>query len=108
MATDPTRQGGEDTAAAEHNVREAEENRDALAAQARRTDRTAPDETNRPVQPSDASRQGLSASPAGPAPSTPRPGADASRAAAENRDALAQGARGVEQSLPRGVDTDQH
>jgi len=106
MATDPTRQGGEDTAGAEHNVREAEDNRDALAAQARRTDRTAHDETSRPVQPSGASRPGMSAAPSSTPPATPRTGADATRAAAENRDALEDEARRVDQSLPPGVDTD--
>ena len=45
--------GSEDTSRAEEHVRNAEENRDALEAQARRTDATTGSETDRPI---DASR----------------------------------------------------
>ena len=47
------RTGSEDTSRAEEHVRNAEENRDALEAQARRTEATTGSETDRPI---DASR----------------------------------------------------
>jgi hypothetical protein len=107
-------------------VREAAENRDALAAQARRTEQTTPADVDQPVQPSDANRQGgmnagspgmvssassgtsssgTSGMSASGSASSNRTGADATRAAAENRDALADEARRVEQTLPPDVDT---
>jgi hypothetical protein len=44
------RTGSEDTSRAEEHVRNAEENRDALEAQARRTDATTGSETDRPIE----------------------------------------------------------
>jgi len=52
------RGGSEDTSRAEEHVRNAEENRDALEAQSRRTDSTAAGETDRPIEGSRAARQG--------------------------------------------------
>jgi hypothetical protein len=52
------RAGSEDTSRAEEHVRNAEENRDALEAQSRRTEATTSGETDRPVEGSRAAQQG--------------------------------------------------
>jgi hypothetical protein len=100
-------QGSEDTRRNEEHVRAAEENRDALAAQARRTDATTDsDTTSRPLQGMDGGSSGTGTSSGGNVhgASGAAPGADAARAAAENRDALADESRRVEQTLPPGVE----
>jgi hypothetical protein len=98
---DPGAQGGEDTTRNEQHVRAAEENRDALAAQARRTEATTDlDTTSRPVE-------GIGGGTSGGgyhASSGARPGADAAQSAAENRDALADESRRVEETLPDGIE----
>lgn len=52
------RSGSEDTSRAEEHVRNAEENRDALEAQARRTEATTSGETDRPIEGSRAAQSG--------------------------------------------------
>jgi hypothetical protein len=47
MAQDNSRRGSEDTTRAVENVRNAQENREALEAQARRVEATTPDDINR-------------------------------------------------------------
>lgn len=80
----------EDTTASREHVQNAEENRDALAAQAERTRATTPPETR-------ATGGGTSTGGTGLA------NTDAVRAAAENRDALAEENRRVAATTPDDV-----
>jgi hypothetical protein len=50
MDRNDANQGGEDNSAAVEHVENAQENRDALAEQARRTEATAGDSANHPIQ----------------------------------------------------------
>ncbi|MBV9108964.1 MAG: hypothetical protein JO306_06135 [Gemmatimonadetes bacterium] len=93
----------EDPSEAREHVRAAEENRDALEAQARRTDATTPDTVDQPVRGMDASR-GTSSSGQG--------SEDASSARAHvseaerNRDALEAQNRRVENTTPDEIRDD--
>jgi len=112
--------GSEDASEARDHVRAAEENRDALEAQNRRTEATAPDRVNTPVGDQGGTSASSGSSTSGTpsssgttydASGSPRPSEDASqarehvRAAEENRDALADENRRVEHTTPPGVDT---
>ena len=91
--------GTEDSSQAQRHAENAEQNRDALEAQSRRTDATAPSGVDQPIQGSEES--GMSAS--------TRASEDASRAAANvddaerNRDALEAQNRRVEDTTPPDV-----
>lgn len=94
----------EDPSEAREHVHNAEENRDALAAQARRTDATAPDSVDQPVRGMDAGdRTGSLTGGSGEGSE------DASRARAHvseaerNRDALEAQNRRVENTTPDEV-----
>jgi hypothetical protein len=87
----------EDTTANREHVHNAEENRDALAAQAERTRATTPAETDTPIGAAAASGTG---SPGG---GTGMDNTEAVRAAAENRDALAEENRRVAATTPDDV-----
>ncbi len=80
----------EDTTANREHVHNAEENRDALAAQAERTRATAPAETATPIGAAGAGGTGMD-------------NTEAVRAAAENRDALAEENRRVAATTPDDV-----
>lgn len=90
--------GSEDTSRAETHVRNAEENRDALEAQARRTDATTGSETDRPVDGSPGMDAGGGMTASGPG----RTSEDTSEAEANvheaerNRDALEEQHRRVD------------
>jgi hypothetical protein len=90
--------GTEDTTANREHVQNAEENRDALAAQAERTRATAPAETDTPI--GGAGRSGSGGTASG---GTGMDNTDAVRAAAENRDALAEENRRVAATTPDDV-----
>jgi len=103
----PADQGSEDASRAREHVRNAEENRDALAAQNRRVEATAPAEARSDVDAGTRAGSGMSATGIGTAGSGSQQGSeDASAArehvqnAAENRDALAAQARRVEATAP--------
>lgn len=83
----------EDTTANREHVQNAEENRDALAAQAERTRATTPAETDTPIGGANRSGSG----------GTGMDNTDAVRAAAENRDALAEENRRVAATTPDDV-----
>ena len=85
----------EDTAGARQHVQDAEENRDALAAQAERTRATTPAETDTPIGASGATGTGGA--------SATLDNQAAMRAAAENRDALAEENRRVAATTPDDV-----
>ena len=91
---DQDRTGSEDTSRAEEHVRNAEENRDALEAQARRTEATTSGETDRPIEgtrpgASDTTvRGGLSAEGAGRTTEDTSEAEANVREAERNRDAL--------------------
>lgn len=88
----------EDTTANREHVHNAEENRDALAAQAERTRATTPAETDTPV--GGANRAGSGSTGGG---GTGMDNTDAVRAAAENREALAEENRRVAATTPDDV-----
>ncbi len=99
-------QGSEDASRAREHVRNAEENRDALAAQNRRVEATAPAEARSDVDAGTRGGSGMSAAGIGSAGSGNQGSEDTSAArehaqnAAENRDALAAQARRVEATAP--------
>jgi|1185.fasta_scaffold658151_1 hypothetical protein len=103
-------QGSEDPSEAREHVRHAEENRDALEAQARRTEATAPDSVDQPVHGLDAS-QGSGSGGMSTSGGT-RASEDASAAqshveqAERNRDALEAQNRRVESTTPDEVRDD--
>lgn len=90
--------GSDDPSRAREHVRNAEENRDALAAQSRRTQATAPAGTDQPIGGNDAGAMNASG--------LPGASEDASRAAAHageaerNRDALADENQRVRNTTP--------
>jgi len=120
MDQDMGRSGSEDTSRAEEHVRNAEENRDALEAQNRRTEATTSGETDRPIEGSrpahsgglDASgtRGGTDMGGRMDAASTGRTSEDTSEAEANvheaerNRDALEAQNRRVERTTPPDVE----
>ncbi len=105
-------QGSEDTSQAREHVHAAEENRDALEAQNRRTEATTPDSVDTPIG---GGGNGMNAAGGGQggmsAAGTTRASEDASQArehvrnAEENRDALAEGTRRIQASAPDDVDS---
>lgn len=108
--------GSEDASEARDHVRAAEENRDALAAQNRRTEATAPGGVETPIgNASGLNASGTSGTSGASGPlntsGSSRASGDASearenvRAAEENRDALADESRRVQASAPPDVDT---
>lgn len=115
MAQD-NRTGSEDNSQNIRATQNAAENRDALAEEARRVAATAPDSVNRPVD--DSGRAGTGADRSGTAGGasggdgggTMHASEDATEArehvreAAENRDALAEEARRVQDSAPDDID----
>lgn len=88
----------EDTTANREHVHNAEENRDALAAQAERTRATTPPETDMPIGAANQSGSGNTGS-----SGTGMDNTDAVRAAADNRDALAEENRRVAATTPDDV-----
>jgi len=106
-------QGSEDPSAAREHVRNVEENRDALEAQARRTDATAPDSVDQPVRGLDQGQgQGGMSSGGMSSSGGTRASEDASAAqshvesAERNRDALEAQNRRVESTTPDEVRDD--
>lgn len=101
-------QGSEDPSEAREHVRHAEENRDALEAQARRTGATAPDSVDQPVRGLDQGQGSGGMSTSGGT----RASEDASAAqshveqAERNRDALEAQNRRVESTTPDEVRDD--
>jgi hypothetical protein len=97
----------EDTTANREHVHNAEENRDALAAQAERTRATTPAETDMPIGAAGTSGAGATGTGTSGAGSTGGgPGMDNSealRAVAENREALAEENRRVAATTPDNV-----
>ncbi|MFL5384880.1 MAG: hypothetical protein ACJ8GN_20365 [Longimicrobiaceae bacterium] len=99
--------GSEDTSRAEEHVRNAEENRDALEAQSRRTEATTGSETDRPI---DASRMdggggtltsgGMTASGPGRTSEDTTEAEANVREAERNRDALEAQKRRVDSTTP--------
>jgi len=87
----------EDTTANREHAHNAEENRDALAAQAERTRATTPAATDMPIGAAGAGGSGTHAGGAG------MDNTQAVRAAAENRDALAEENRRVAATTPDDV-----
>lgn len=118
-------QGNEDTSAAREHVHAAEENRDALEAQNRRTEATTPESVNTPIGEgrgtagsgsagggnSGGGQGGMNATGGASATGSDRGNDDPSqarenvRSAEENRDALAAQNRRVEASAPDDIDT---
>jgi cell division septum initiation protein DivIVA len=106
--SDAGRTGSEDTSRAEEHVRNAEENRDALEAQARRTEATTGSETDQPVEGSRSMDTGGGTLTSGgmTAGAPGRTSEDTSEAEANvreaerNRDALEAQARRVERTTP--------
>ena len=98
-------QGNEDTRAAEAHTHNAQENRDALAAQNRRTEATAGDSANHPIQ---QSNQNSGAPDTSVMSATGRTSEDSSQAAAnssnahENREALAEQNRRTQETTDNG------
>ncbi|HEU4562063.1 MAG TPA: hypothetical protein VFS20_29820 [Longimicrobium sp.] len=95
-------QGNEDTTEAREHVHAAEENRDALEAQNRRTEATAPDSVDTPIG---SGTNGMSATGTTRASDDPSQARENLRHAEENRDALAEQSRRVEASAPDDIDT---
>ena len=95
MAQENDRRGSEDATQAREHVRNAQENTEALADQARRVDATAPDSTSRPVE-------GLRVD--GMGGEDNRMAAQNQRNAHENTDALREQARRVDATTPDDVD----
>ncbi|HEU0302492.1 MAG TPA: hypothetical protein VFR37_23740 [Longimicrobium sp.] len=91
---DFSRDGGEDASQAREHVRNAQENTEALADQARRVEATAPDSTGRPVE-------GLQADGMGGEDS--RMAAGNPRNVRENTEALREQARRVDATKPDDV-----
>ena len=91
--------GTEDTTANREHVQNAEENRDALAAQAERTRATTPAETDTPIGGANRSGSGGTSG----SGTAGMDNTDAVRAAAENRDALAEENRRVAATTPDDV-----
>jgi hypothetical protein len=103
-------QGNEDTSQAREHVHAAEENRDALEAQSRRTEATAPDSVNTPIgggsqNASGGGQGGMNAAGASRGNDDPSQARENLRNAEENRDALAEQNRRVEASAPDDIDT---
>ena len=90
----------EDTTANREHVHNAEENRDALAAQAERTRATTPAETDMPIGAAGASGTSGAGNTGG---GTGTDNTEALRAAAENREALAEENRRVAATTPDDV-----
>ncbi len=80
MDRNDANQGGEDNSAAVEHVENAQENRDALAEQARRTEATAGDSANHPIQQTNANGPGAGTD--GRLNTTVDPGSGAGRDAA--------------------------
>jgi hypothetical protein len=97
----------EDTTANREHVHNAEENRDALAAQAERTRATTPAETDMPIGAAGTSGAGATGSGTSGAGNTGggtgTDNTEALRAVAENRDALAEENRRVAATTPDDV-----
>jgi len=104
-ATGTSGQASDDPSAAREHVRAAEENGDALAAQSQRTGSTTPAGVDMPRV--DGGRQGGmgTAGSTGQASDDPFTAREHVRAAEENRDALADENRRVENSTPPDVST---
>lgn len=104
-------QGNEDTSAAREHVQAAEENRDALEAQNRRTEATTPESVNTPIggvgnaSTTSGGQGGMSATGGPRGNDDPSQARENVRSAEENRDALAAQHRRVEASAPDDVDT---
>jgi hypothetical protein len=114
-------QGNEDTSAAREHVHAAEENRDALEAQNRRTEATTPESVNTPIGGAGGGNAGGGNAGGGTTTSGGQGGMNATggtrgnddpsqarenvRSAEENRDALAEQNRRVEASAPDDIDT---
>ncbi|HSU13210.1 hypothetical protein [Longimicrobium sp.] len=99
-------QGSEDPSQAREHVRSAEENRDALEAQARRTEATAPDSVDQPIRGLDPSQgQGGEMSGSGTGGASEDTSAAQSHVenAERNRDALEAQSRRVESTTPDEV-----
>lgn len=92
----------EDTTANREHVHNAEENRDALAAQAERTRATTPAETDMPIGAAGTSGTGTSGA-GNTAGGTGTDNTEALRAVAENRDALEEENRRVAATTPDDV-----
>lgn len=92
----------EDTTANREHVHNAEENRDALAAQAERTRATTPAETDMPIGAAGTSGAGTSGA-GSTAGGTGTDNTEALRAVAENREALAEENRRVAATTPDDV-----
>jgi hypothetical protein len=106
-----SRTGSEDSSEAREHVRAAEENRDALAAQNRRTGVTATG-TDAPIgsggvqhDPAGGGRDLMDGAGPGRASDDASQARENVRAAEENRDALADEKRRVESTLPPNVNT---
>ena len=109
--------GSEDASEAREHVRAAEENRDALDAQSRRTEATAPDSVSTPIGAANgglrtserldasAGASGMPATGSSPVSEDASQAREPVRAAGENRDALADEHRRVESTTPPEVDT---
>ena len=113
-------QRNEDTSAAREHVQAAEENRDALEAQNRRTEATTPESVNTPIgegrgnagggtsgggQGGMNATGGTNVTGSGRGNDDPSQARENVRSAEENRDALAAQNRRVEASAPDDVDT---
>ena len=99
-------QGSEDPSEAREHVRSVEENRDALEAQARRTEATAPDSVDQPVRALDQSggqRGGMSGAGTGSASEDASTAQSHVQEAERNRDALGAQNRRVESTTPDDV-----
>ena len=107
---DQDRSGSEDTSRAEEHVRNAEENRDALEAQARRTEATTSGETGRPVEgirpgaSGTSARGGMSAEGAGRTSEDTSEAEANVREAERNREALEAQHSRVERTTPPDVE----
>jgi hypothetical protein len=101
-------QGSEDPSEAREHVRNVEENRDALEAQARRTEATAPDSVDQPIRGLDQSQgSGGTGSSGGTRASEDASSARSHVESAErNRDALEAQNRRVESTTPDEVRDD--
>jgi hypothetical protein len=105
-ATGAGGQGSDDPSRAQEHVRAAEENRDALAAQNQRTASSTPGSVDMPRVDGGGGQGGMSATGAGSQGSDdPSRAREHVRAAEENRDALADENRRVENSTPPDIGT---
>lgn len=93
----------EDTTANREHVQNAEENRDALAAQAERTRATTPAAVDTPIGAAGATGGGTNTGGSTNTGGTGMDNTEAVRAAAENRDALAEENRRVAATTPDDV-----